>query len=92
VTGRPRTSTLVLATAFLVTFVLYLVVRPEPERPTELVPAVRVTVTTTTTTTTAPKPPPSTTTTTAAVPTVPLTSSTSTSTTAAPTTSSDAVS
>lgn len=43
-TCRPRTSTLALTAAFVLTFVLYLAVRPEPEpaQPTQLVPAVRV--------------------------------------------------
>lgn len=45
-TGRPRTSTLVLAAGFVVTLVVYLSVRPAPPPPTELVPAVRVPVST----------------------------------------------
>ena len=39
---RPRTSTLVLSAVFVLTLALYLVVRPDPPPPTELVPATRV--------------------------------------------------
>ena len=53
--GRARTSTLVLGAVWILTFALYLEVRPAPAPATELVPAVRVPVSTTT------LPPPSTT-------------------------------
>lgn len=39
---RPRTSTVVIATIFVLTLGLYLAVRPDPPPPTRLVPAVEV--------------------------------------------------
>ena len=43
-TGRPRTSTVILGATFVTTLLVYLWVRPEPAPPTQLVPAVRVPV------------------------------------------------
>ena len=81
-TGRPRTSTLVLAATFVITLVAYLWVRPEPRPPTELVPAVRVPVSTEAPRTTTTRRPRETTTTTTDEPapstSVPVISSTTT--------------
>jgi hypothetical protein len=63
VTGRPRTSTVVLGATFVLTLVLYLWVRPEPAPPTQLVPAVRVPVETVAPMATTTRPPEGTTTT-----------------------------
>ena len=77
-TGRPRTSTVVLGATFVLTLVLYLWVRPEPAPPTQLVPAVRVPVETVAPRATTTRPRQSTTTTDETTPraTVPATSTT----------------
>ena len=85
---RPRTSTLGLTAVFLMTFVLYVAVRPEPEpdqQLTELVPAVRVPITTTSTAR-APRAATTTVTTAPSAPTSTASTSQATSSTSSPTT------
>ena len=89
-TGRPRTSTVVLGATFLLTLMLYLWVRPAPPPPTQLVPVVRVPVTTVaprdTTSTTRPRQGPTTTEVTMSPASVPPETSTTTASAASSTT------